>query len=1023
MATAGISRICRSILLTITIFSISLPACAQYSGGTGEPNDPYQIATAADLIALGETPDHYDKHFILTADIDLDPNLPGGKVFERAVIAPVTDDTKFGLQGTQFTGVFDGSGHTISNLTIKGKEFLGLFGTLGWFARPVGEVRNLRLVDVNITGSGSFVGGLVAHTYPGIVMYCSSSGTVRGDQYVGGLVGANDGNITACSSGGAVSGDQYVGGLVGYSRQGLVSQCRSASTVNGNSSVGGLVGLLLQSTIRQCYSCGLVSGVDGVGGVVGTYGGGHVARSFWDIETSGQTRSAGGTGKTTAEMQTASTFLDAGWDFVGETANGTEEIWKIAEGMGYPRLAWEKYSGGTGEPNDPYQIATVADLIALGEDPNDYDKHFILTADIDLDPNLPSRKVFDRAVIAPDVNDASWEYDGTPFAGVFDGGGHVISHLAIQGGGNLGLFGSLTGEAQVSNVGMVDANITGSGWYVGGVAGRNQGSISNSYSTGAVSGTWSVGGLAGYNAGSGSISNSYSTGAVSGTIEQDGNVGGLVGRNEGAVTQCHSTGAVSGTGSFAGGLVGRNYGGHVTQCCSTGTVTGNDTVGGLVGENWYPGTVTQCYSTGAVSGTGNYVGGLVACNDGTVTLCYSTGRVSGENEVGGLFGRNDCGIVNFNFWDTQTSGQAWSAGGTGKTTAEMKMARTFVAWGACGPFWTINETLDYPHLAWEGMPGDLIDATFGGGTGIAEDPYLIYTPEQLNTIGLARCAWDKHFKLMADIDLSGYDGKEGRAAFNAIGDYLMWDEGEEPTSYSPGLPFTGVFDGNGHTISHLTIEGETCVAMFAYLASGAEIKNLGVVDVNVTGTGAVAGGLVAYNERGSVTRCYSTGVVSGAYYVGGLLGCNAGTVIDSYATAKVVGDRLIGGLVGANGYWRETMAGAFWVPGAMCNCYSTGAVIAGGNGGGLVGRGHVYYYRTLPDSASATVTSSFWDAQASGQATSAGGTGKTTAEMQTAKTFLDAGWDFVGETANGTEDIWWILEGQDYPRLWWEASD
>jgi len=62
----------------------------------------------------------------------------------------------------------------------------------------------------------------------------------------------------------------------------------------------------------------------------------------------------------------------------------------------------------------------------------------------------------------------------------------------------------------------------------------------------------------------------------------------------------------------------------------------------------------------------------------------------------------------------------------------------------------------------------------------------------------------------------------------------------------------------------------------------------------------------------------------------------------------------------------------------------------------------------------------FWDIQTSGQAASAGGTGKTTAEMQTASTFLDAGWDFVDETANGMEDIWWIDEGKDYPRLWWE---
>jgi len=97
--------------------------------------------------------------------------------------------------------------------------------------------------------------------------------------------------------------------------------------------------------------------------------------------------------------------------------------------------------------------------------------------------------------------------------------------------------------------------------------------------------------------------------------------------------------------------------------------------------------------------------------------------------------------------------------------------------------------------------------------------------------------------------------------------------------------------------------------------------------------------------------------------------------------------------------------------GTVTQCYSTGAVRGtGGYVGGLVGGdwGHV--------------TASFWDIQTSGQTTSQGGTGKTTAQMQTARTFLDAGWDFVGETANGTEDIWWILEGKDYPRLWWEAA-
>jgi len=108
MAIRGRFPAYASIVLLLTLVST---ATARYSGGTGEPNDPYQIATAADLIALGETPGDYDKHFILTADIDLDPNLPGRKLFDRAVISPDTDpnDEYCWFQGTPFAGVFDGS--------------------------------------------------------------------------------------------------------------------------------------------------------------------------------------------------------------------------------------------------------------------------------------------------------------------------------------------------------------------------------------------------------------------------------------------------------------------------------------------------------------------------------------------------------------------------------------------------------------------------------------------------------------------------------------------------------------------------------------------------------------------------------------------------------------------------------------------------------------------------------------------------------------------------------------------------
>jgi hypothetical protein len=119
-----------------------------------------------------------------------------------------------------------------------------------------------------------------------------------------------------------------------------VTHCYSTGRVSGTSRVGGLVGGIAEGDVTQCYSTGAVSGNSYVGGLVGgNYG--DVTGSFWDIQTSGQAKSAGGTGKTAAQMQTAKTFLDAGWDFIGETKNGTEDIWWILEGKDYPHLWWE----------------------------------------------------------------------------------------------------------------------------------------------------------------------------------------------------------------------------------------------------------------------------------------------------------------------------------------------------------------------------------------------------------------------------------------------------------------------------------------------------------------------------------------------------------------------------------------------------------------------------------------------------------------------------------------------------------
>jgi len=672
MMTPRNPRICCYQLLTLITCLFVLPAHAKYSGGTGEPNDPYQIATAEDLMLLGEDPNDYDKRFILIADIDLSAfdgkegrpafNIIGDS-YEHLI--EYGTDGIVRLEGTPFTGVFDGNGHTISHLTAVNAQTTcrGLFGGLA----SSGQILNMGVVDVNVTSSDGPVGSLVAYNH-GTVTRCYSTGTVIGASDVGGLVGSNIGSISESYSSSAVSGTgENVGGLVGSNReeivfsgpgmwgdlcQGRVFSAYSAGSVSGRRAVGGLVGDNSGGDVTQCYSTGLVSGTEDVGGLVGyknDYS--SVTSCFWDIQTSGQATSAGGTGKTTAEMQTAKTFLEAGWDFVGETVNGSDDIWKISEGLDYPRLSWQKYSGGTGEPNDPYQIATAADLIALGETPEDYDKHFLLTADIDLDPNLPGRKVFDKTVIAPDTNDVESDFQGTSFTGVFDGNGYKISHLTVTGGSYLGLFGSLASGAEVKDLGVADTNIVGSGLYVGGLVGYNNG---------------------------------------------------------GTVAQCYSTGAVS--ASRVGGMVGENYG-TVTQSHSSGSVSGHGSVGGLVG--WNGSDVTHCYSTGAVSGT-SYVGGLAGMNLGGLTKCYSTGAVNGGGGlVGATVAKGAFGIRGWAidcFWDIQTSGRTWSDGGTGKTTAEMQTAKTFLdaGWDFVGEtangtqdLWWINEGKDYPRLWWE----------------------------------------------------------------------------------------------------------------------------------------------------------------------------------------------------------------------------------------------------------------------------------------------------------------------------------
>lgn len=391
------------------------------------------------------------------------------------------------------------------------------------------------------------------------------------------------------------------------------------------------------------------------------------------------------------------------------------------------------------------------------------------------------------------------------------------------------------------------------------------------------------------------------------------------------------------------------------------------------------------------------------------------------------------------------------------------------------------------------LSGRASGVEFGGGTGIPDDPYLIYTAEQLNDIGADTENLNKHFKLMKDIDLGSYTGTD----FNIIG-----------TSF--GNNFSGVFDGNGRRIHNFTYTSgdRDYIGVFGCVrGENALIKNLGLIEAHIdAGTGdnvgsligqldrgaAVrgcyarggsvsgnndVGGLVGHVSEGTITYCYSSVSVSGRSDVGGLVGWNwdfdirfgvkspnmisncsstgnvsarinagglvgfnwDGKIISCYSTGNVSGNNedngwRLGGLVGlnhpgkiANCYSSGNVSGFLEVggliggnrDGTIIDCYSTGGVTGTREVGGLVG-----------SNSEGTFSSSFWDRQRSGLNNMCGeetsgtgcddGNGRTTAQMQTGGTFLEAGWDFVSETANGTEDVWSICEGMDYPKLVWQ---
>ena len=261
------------------------------------------------------------------------------------------------------------------------------------------------------------------------------------------------------------------------------------------------------------------------------------------------------------------------------------------------------------------------------------------------------------------------------------------------------------------------------------------------------------------------------------------------------------------------------------------------------------------------------------------------------------------------------------------------------------------------------------------GSGTAADPYIISTVTDLQNI---------------DDDLTAYYELGGNIDASATSTWNS-NQGFAPIGKTAATAFSGQLDGKGYTVSDLFIDRTGVNGLF-YIVSGT-VQNLGLVDINMTSTGSIGG--MCQENQGTIPRCYVTGVMAGGSHMGGFVQWNStGTITNSFSRVSITGDggNNIAGFVQFNGS-----------AGTCDDCYATGALANGGGGAKEAG------FCQLNDGGS--IPNCFWDTETTGQASSDGGTGKTTAQMKTESTFTDAGWDFL--------TIWFIdgVSNNGYPAL------
>ncbi len=728
------------------------------SVGDGSETTPYEISTLDNLYWLSQNSSEWDKYYIQTADIDASTTSTwdDGDGGDADGFVPIGNST------TLFTGKYNGQNYTVSNLYINrpATDNVALFGNV-----TNATIDSLGVVSADVTGHNNAAALVGFNNTGSSVSRCYSTGSISGVSSIAGLVGVSFATVSECYSTADINATEHNnGGLIGYCLNATTTNSYSRGSVTaGGNNTGGLIGVNDGGcTVENCFSTGTVSGAgQDPGGFVGDNNGGTITNSFWDITTSGMTESWGGTGLPTDEMKNMITFLNAGWDFVDETVNGTNEYWSFNSVVndGYPFLNFQ----GNSRENRLVLLTDSVDNIFI----NGATAHFNI---VYLGDNNPTAYgVCWNTAGNPTLSDNFTDEGGTSSSGNFSSDitglsanttYHVRAYATDTDGTTYGddlifktysapsagdgtegnpyeisSLANLTWLSQTPEVwgsyftqtADIDASTTST--WDDGDGGDADGFLPVGNNAIPFTGEYNgnnhiISDLFIYRPNNdtiglfGHISNASieNLGVENATISGQIHTGVLVGlSNAGSlITHCYTSGSVDGV-SGSGGLAGTSFS-VVSECYSTADINATEhNNGGLIGY-CLNATTNNSYSRGSVTAGGNNNGGLIGVNDGNCTIdnCFSTGAVSdGVQDIGGFIGDNDGGTITNSFWDVTTSGMTTSAGGTGLATEEMKNMVTYlnVGWdfidetlNGTNEYWSFNSVVNdgYPFLNFQG---------------------------------------------------------------------------------------------------------------------------------------------------------------------------------------------------------------------------------------------------------------------------------------------------------------------------------